>query len=322
MSGILFLMISASDVLSWHALPGAAALKISEWTVGFDLRMSRISVKEYVLVDAPDGSEYTLSRLDWELDRVWTGGISLTHRMHRHGYLSFGVWLNLPISSGTMDDYDWANETRFDDLLYDGLWTHYSHQKNKLNYLFSLDVNYHFTTGFLFRFYCGGGLALRAFKMDAYDGYTQYPENPVTTSPLQVTPTDTEGTGITYSLVTVAPYASLGFIWHPARSLDLSLFVIGSPVARVIAVDNHLFREVEFRDTLDWGLYLFTALRIGVALSSAVRLQLQLEGLLQPKTKGDATSKDTSTGVTYILGQSGAASTSSLSFVLRVEFRI
>lgn len=323
---VLSLALLALPLCGWHALPGAIPLEKGKWSMATDVRISSISAREYVLVKDNAGDEYMLSRLDWELKALTTLGASFSRKALAHsGLVNFGAWIWLPTARGTMGDYDWAHDDGAlpePNLLYDGLWTHFSHHENKINHFITLDGNYFFQSGGkTLRFVGGGGVFLRSFRMDAYDGYIQYPPDPTTTSPLDTPKTNVYGTGITYQLLTLAAYAGCGVIWNPGK-VDISLFGFVTPLTQLKAIDQHLFRSLEFTDHINMGWYIFSALRIGVALSPKMRLQLQAELLLQPKKRGDSYVEDMTSGAGGWLDQQGASSTRGLSLALRLEFLI
>ena len=324
----LALTMLTLPLCGWHALPGALPLEKGKWSMATDVRISSISAREYVLVKDNAGDEYMLSRLDWELKALTTLGASFSRQAVAHsGLANFGIWFGLPTAGGTMGDYDWAHmDTTGTNLMYDDLWTNFSHHKNKLNHFISLDGNYFFQAGSkTLRFVGGGGVFLRSFRMDAYDGYLQYPADPTTTSPLDTPKTNVYGTGITYQLFTLAAYAGCGVIWNPGK-IDVSLFGFVTPLTQLKAIDQHLMRHdygadyLEFTDHIDMGWYIYSALRIGVALSPKMRLQLQAELLLQPKKRGDSYMELVGLNAGGWLDQQGASSTRGLSLALRLEF--
>jgi outer membrane protease len=103
---ITVLLLASLPLAGWHALPADVLPDLEKWATSFEFRYSSISIKEYVLSTAPDGSEYIVSRLDWELERVASFGFNFSCRLLPKLLLTIGGGFDLQPPTEPMDDYD------------------------------------------------------------------------------------------------------------------------------------------------------------------------------------------------------------------------
>jgi len=102
--------------------------------------------------------------------------------------------------------------------------------------------------------------------------------------------------------------------------LSISLKNLYSPVAYIKAVDNHILRDLVFREYLFMGTYLYNEISIKVNFSKYYSLTFNLNHTYIPTFEGKSYVEID--GVTYINGSAGGTSVNEFSFGLGFAFKI
>lgn len=325
---ITTLLLATLPLCGWHALPADILPDLKKWATSFEFRYSSISIKEYVLSTAPDGSEYIVSRLDWELDRVATFNYNFTCRISPKLLLTIGAGFDLQTSIGTMDDYDWAKEDFGGHLLYNGVWSHYSHHENNLRHMLTADINLFRVSGSRIRLFLGGGFFFKLVSMDGINGYYQHtdPTDPLTT-PDTIPPPYPEisGKAISYVHYSFIPYLGAGVRPQLGKRLFTEGFVLVTPLAWAIGKDTHWISypvyDAKYTDYLEWDLYLFVSLKLGFTLSDRTTLSLGWEMVYQPRAEGN-TKVEPWGGGSVVYADTGGGSFRSWNLLLRLGYRL
>ncbi len=186
---------------------------------------------------------YRESELDWSLKPLVLAstGIGIAGKSGFRG--DFQARFAAPLPSGTITDSDYLN--------FDGVLTHFSqHDAYAERAIFlDLDLGWEFPlrAGFSVTPFVSADLAL--LKLSARNGYLQYP--PQATAPFTPWSTSTPmvsvyGTGILYEQDTLAPAVGLRLSAVLLGSLRGTISCAVTPLVWGQAVDNHLFRQLDF----------------------------------------------------------------------------
>jgi plasminogen activator len=191
--------------------------------------------------EGPGGRRRQLSRLDWDLKGIGMGGGSLSARVLPKLTLNGGLWLALTEGSGEMDDYDWLNVRSPD-------WTHYSLSEVDVTAGYLLDLNATWDlvawNGFTARVRAG-------YKQDGWTWedrgvYLLYPE-------YGYVPQDLGGANmINYEQQFRMPYLGASADWG-AGSFTVSGYLTWSPVVAATDWDEHVARDLHFKETFEGG---------------------------------------------------------------------
>lgn len=198
--------------------------------------------------DGPGGSRRQLSRLDWDIKNVVMGGGSLSVRPFNQQRnflerftLNGGIWVALTKGSGEMEDYDWLD-------INSGDWTHYS--------LSDVDVTegYIFDLNLAFDLWANPAFTVRAmagYKQDGWSWedsgkYLLYPE-------YGYVPQYRDGDNmINFEQEFRMPYIGATVDWN-WQALTLSGYLTWSPIVEATDWDEHVARDLHYKDTFKDG---------------------------------------------------------------------
>lgn len=198
--------------------------------------------------DGPGGSRRQLSRLDWDIKNVIMGGGSLSVRPFNQQRnflerftLNGGIWVALTKGSGEMEDYDWLD-------INSGDWTLYS--------LSDVDVTegYIFDLNLAFDLWANPAFTVRAmagYKQDGWSWedsgkYLLYPE-------YGYVPQYLDGDNmINYEQEFRMPYIGATVDWN-WQALTLSGYLTWSPIVEATDWDEHVARDLHFKETFKDG---------------------------------------------------------------------
>lgn len=159
--------------------------------------------------------------------------------------------------------------------------------------------------------------------MDASDGYYWYTDtdNPTSTpSPSSPDTGSLSGVGISYAHHSFIPYAGVGLRQQIGSDFHISGFILASPFSWALGIDNHWLRNLKFTDYLEWDLYLFFSVKIGIKLSSCISLMVGWEMTYQPRAEGNTKVED---GTSYaVYADTGGGSFVSQTGSLGLSFRM
>ncbi len=198
--------------------------------------------KEHVFdYESRGQSRRQLSRLDWDLKNVAMGGGSLSVRLWDRLALNGGLWLALSEGSGEMDDYDWLDVRSSE-------WTHYSLSDVDVTEGYLLDVN---AAWKLMQMHGFSTHVLVGYKQDGWTWedrgvYLLYPEFGYVPYPL-----DGENM-ILYEQEFRMPYLGANVDWSRG-AFTLSGYVKWSPIVEGTDWDEHVAREMSFKETFEGG---------------------------------------------------------------------
>ena len=199
--------------------------------------------KEHVYdYDSMDGSRRQLSRLDWDLKNVVMGGGNGSVRLLNRLTINGGVWLALTEGNdGEMDDYDWLDTTSSD-------WTHYSLSEVDVTQGYIVDVNAAWDlvvwNDLTARIYVG--YKQNDWKWEDRGVYLLYPE-------YGYIPVDLDGEHmIDYEQEFRIPYLGGSADWA-LGDFTLTGYVTWSPIVSATDWDEHVARDLHFKETFDGG---------------------------------------------------------------------
>jgi len=241
--------------------------------------------KEYVYPVLGETNGEFLSELTWDMKPVFYFGIqaefSRVNIMNSPGFFSsFSFKIGIPADSGVMEDRDWLYPAN--DKL-----TRYSCHTNRTNEFFLMDAAVGFSFPVKSLLYLNpfiGGSWMR-FVFTGRNGYGIYND---------WYPKEQDFSGkkvIRYQQDWLL--LSIGFsagtnIFYPF-SFAVSFKI--SPLTYCSATDNHLERDMTFRDFSRWGLYIEPSFKVSFVIKQA-ELSLGTSYRQIGKTKGDSYIKE------------------------------
>ena len=199
--------------------------------------------KEHVYdYETVDGSRRQLSRLDWDLKNVVMGGGNGSMRLLNKLTLNGGVWFALTEGNdGEMDDYDWLDTTSSE-------WTHYSLSEVDVTQGYIVDVNAAWDlvtwNDLTARIYAG--YKQNGWTWEDRGVYLLYPE-------YGYIPVDLDGENmINYEQEFRIPYVGGSADWA-LGDFTFTGYVTWSPFVSATDWDEHVARDLHFKETFDGG---------------------------------------------------------------------
>ncbi|MDD2240413.1 MAG: omptin family outer membrane protease [Kiritimatiellae bacterium] len=244
-------LVAVSAQAGFRATPMAASSRRAgmPFTGQLSLGLANGEGKEHVYdYDGPGGSRRQLSRLDWDIKNVIMGGGSLSVRPFNQQpnflnrfTVNGGMWIALTEGSGEMDDYDWLDTGSSE-------WTHYS--------LSDVDVTegYIFDLNLAFDVWANPAFTVRAmagYKQDGWSWedsgqYALYPD-------YGYIPVDLGGENmINYEQEFCMPYLGATVDWN-WQAWTVSGYLTWSPIVEATDWDEHLARNLDFKETFEDG---------------------------------------------------------------------
>lgn len=306
-------------LLGTPLLAGPAA---TAWQPGTSLTVSigvqQVSIREFVL-----DKDYTVSRLDWEVEQLWQLGLLLQHPLPGRWTLQAALQAGIPRTGGTMDDYDWIWQDSSGALLYDGALSHHSWHDNRVTLDLEADLNFSYmlrpAPGIRIR--PGAGIHYRCFSMAGSDGGAHYPSS-ISDPDSGWKNTTFSGDVITYRHHRFFPYLLLQLEFQPLPPWIISVQSAFSPWGFILAVDDHLMRTppIRFLDyTHGFGrIHLQLEQKFLLSGRTACSLTLFLERIA--RMEGDSFSE--SNGTTYSLSTQGATDLKAYGISAGFSFRL
>jgi len=229
---------------------------------------------------------YRESELDWSLKPLILAdtGIGVAGKSGFRGNLE--VRFAAPLPSGTITDSDYLN--------FDGVLTHFSqHTAYAERAVFlDLDLGWEFPLRSSLSVTPFASADLALLKLSARDGYAQYP--PQATAPYTPWSPDTPkvsvyGTGILYEQDTLAPALGLRLSAVLPANLRWTISCAVTPFVWALAVDNHLFRQLDFTSTLANGFMIDPSIAVEYQASRSTVLSLEVSYCSIAGLVGDTT---------------------------------
>jgi outer membrane protease len=265
------------------------------------------------LVYKSAGDDTLLSELIWDLKRLFYLGTALdfgrTNPWERWGFFAgASIKYGLPLKAGVMEDRDWLAEKG-------GYLTHYSRHDAYSNGLLFSDLSLGFSFPLFNTLLLKPGIrfSYMYFSWSAQDGFKQYVPDPKSGEDYQpwdsgITKIPISGTGILYS--------QHWFILAPALAAALKLssrsfldfYIAATPFIFCAATDDHLQRNLQFRDYLSWGLSLEGGAGCAFALTERFEIRLDCGIRYISGPRGETYKKITgdTEPVFYLSGEGGA----------------
>jgi outer membrane protease len=230
---------------------------------------------EEIVYKSP-GNDTFLSQLLWDIKPLWyTGGLldfSRINPMEKMGFFTvLSLKFGFPGNTGIMEDRDW--EAPADALSHYSRSDAYTNGALLLDYVLGLSLP--LKQFALLKLYWGG--SWMSFHWTSRDGYTQY----ASFSNNAYLPLDDStpkrplyGTSINYSQNWLISYPGAALCIPLPRGFRAALSFQISPLIYCVAWDDHLLRDIEFRDYITGGLYMEP--RGDAAFSFGNRFELSL----------------------------------------------
>lgn len=240
------------------------------------------------------GDRQLLSQLDWDLHNVVLVGAEISVVLQNYFWVNAGLWGAATQGGGQMTDSDWLLEQPGSP------WTDWSLSSVDVTRAWLLDLNINFE---MTRF---GALGLRGIAGYKYNTWRWedhgiqhiYSSNPTVPGGFRNdVAADSSETGIIYEQDFHIPYIGVG-LNYARGPWNLDAFVLYSPY--VIANDNdqHLIRNLDFKETFTGGEYIGLGLRGTYTFPYNFFATLALDGQIIPEIYGDQSVTDTLTGQT------------------------
>lgn len=229
-------------------------------------------VKEFVYDNG-----YTVSELDWPLLPAFYVGAKIDIGA-KSGFLSsVELQLGIPSNAGSMTDSDFLNG--------DGVKTDFSQSDGDLQSSILLTAQAGWGLPFDIP---GGGTAtfepylsfeFLQIQWTAQNGYLQYPPEtspPYTPWSPSTPQTPIYGTAIIYTQDYLIPAMGIKGSFPLTGSLKMTASFAFSPFLWCFDKDSHLFRQLDFYDTMSGGLFIEPRLSATYALSSKLAVTLDV----------------------------------------------
>ncbi len=278
------------------------------------------TAQEFVFEDG-----YKVSELDWSIKPLTYWGA----RVFLSGSSGFEASVDLRSGfdgfTGSITDSDYLNG--------DGDKTHYSVHDcyTERAFLFDFKAGWVVKASRTVTLTFKGSVEAMDFKWSARDGYLQYPAElvyPYTPWSEDVAKSGIVGTGITYTQNYLALGAALGLRLDIKNGWEVMVGFGYSPLVYCNDVDNHLFRGIDFYETMSGGFLIEPEAALSFAIDSRSRLVLDASYRLAKGLVGDTKMVFTSAQSTYppgsymILKNGGGAAYSALDLALRYEMNL
>jgi outer membrane protease len=244
-----------------------------------------------------------LSQLLWEIKPVYYYGLAMdfsrAQPMDRWGFFSnFSLKSGIPDSSGNMEDRDWASK---ENTALTGYSIHDNFTDNLLLLDFSAGVSFpikrilliktYLTVSYMhFSFYGENGYGTYARETPPYSGiFAPIDDNP------NIIQFNGKVINYTQDWFIIAPGVSLGYYFNTRFYAEL-LFQI-SPLIFCDDLDEHLLRDIQFRDYMWGGIFLepgfhfswFANKRLELSLGFSWRYIVRTSGETYIKRSGSTT---------------------------------
>jgi outer membrane protease len=244
------------------------------------------------------GKDTYMSQLLWNLKPLFYAGggldFSRINPMERWGFFTgFSLKFGFPGNTGIMEDRDWNAP---EDAL-----SNYSQSDNytdgALLFDYLLGLSFPLKSFALLKIY--GGISWMSFHWTGRDGYIQYA--PVSNNvylPLDDSAAQEPlyGASITYSQDWLLIYPGAALCIPLPRRFRAALSFQISPLIFCVARDDHLLRNIEFRDYLFGGLYLEPRGDVSFSFTTRFELSLHVSYRFIKGAKGDSYARDTGAG--------------------------
>jgi hypothetical protein len=231
-------------------------------------------LNEWVFCDINGNGAYdfTLSRLDWQLDPLCYAGVSLSLEPLPRFFIGFGGWLGIPGTLGFLEDRDWDLGT--------GIYIIFSHHDNVLVSAQFADINLGYSIVYENNFVLNAitGFNFKRFTMSGRNGYQEIPPGtPFATFPGEV---------INYECNIFIPYFAAEAAWAPLPFLSIDAFIsVSPPLTFVYARDNHVGGNY-FVDRPQFGFFITGILNLSLHLGAGFDLRLHNMVMWLPPIKG------------------------------------
>ena len=238
-------LVSAPTWAAFQAGPIASVTEGKGVSFGGQVSLGVLNgeAKEHVYdYETADGSRRQLSRLDWDLKNVVMGGGNGSVRLLNKLTLNGGIWFALTEGNdGEMDDYDWLDTTSSE-------WTHYSLSEVDVTEGYIVDVNVAWDlvtwNDLTARIYAG--YKQNGWTWEDRGVYLLYPE-------YGYIPVDLDGENmINYEQEFRMPYVGGSADWV-LGNFTFTGYVTWSPIVSATDWDEHVARDLHFKETFDGG---------------------------------------------------------------------
>jgi len=240
------------------------------------------------------GARYHLSELDWDIRNVVMVGAEATMVLNKTFRINAGLWGAATQGNGQMNDYDWLLEEPGSP------WTDWSLSEVDVTRAWMLDLN---VSAELTRF---GALGLRGiigYKYNTWSWEDHGVRHIYSTDPTvpggfrNDVANDPPTTGVTYEQDFHIPYIGVGLNYVAGR-WDVDGYVLYSPMVVATDYDQHVIRQLAFKETFSDGQYIGAGVRGSCTFLDSYFVTLALDGQIIPEIYGNSTATDTQTGQT------------------------
>jgi outer membrane protease len=252
---------------------------------------------------AYDGKDYILSELDWDLRPLFYAGYGLSIEAVGGFHASLDAKLGVPAMTGSIQDSDWLNY----DVNGDPSKTNFSRHDSFSERAILLDARvgwaFAVTSWLILEPFASAGFM--DFKWSARDGYLQYPPGYMLSQPPPYAPwtentakVPVSGTGIIYEQSWFVPALGLAAGFSLGSGISVSASFAAAPWVFCKDIDNHLFTESDYYDTMAGGYSLEPAVSMEWKLSGNAVFSLGLSYSYLAGLRGTTTVVESGSGIT------------------------
>ncbi|WP_145488970.1 omptin family outer membrane protease [Yersinia aleksiciae] len=226
--------------------------------------LGSLNAESQEFVYQPENSGHKVSQLDWKAKNTPTIKMDISWDLLSRLTLTARGWSTLSSGHGTMDDYDWLNQSQ-------NQWTHWSHhEKTNLNYANEIDLNA--------KFWLLHGNDYRIGVMSGYqqsnNSWTAYGGNYSYNNSSQITTLSNNVVAIGYKQKFDMAYLGLAGSYR-YQDFEFNTLVKYSPWVNAYGSDKHYQRNLSFKDTSKNTRYYAVTIGAGYYVTQNTKLFIE-----------------------------------------------
>ncbi|MBN0986686.1 omptin family outer membrane protease [Amphritea pacifica] len=231
-----------------------------------------------------------ISELNWDLENIVMIGGGISVGWNDYLQLNLGGWTAVSENSGSMVDRDWYPEISSD-------WSDYSKGSNRLDHGYIIDMNLSYNFSFTENVSVSPMLGFRFNNWKWHDRGGEYIYS-INGGWRNVSGTFPDEIGIVYEQWLYAPYLGVA-VGAGYEKFFVNTYLKGSLWAWSEDEDQHLLRDLEFKDKVNKQRFIGAGIECGYNVTERMSVRLALDYQKFKTGKGSALVIDKTTGDKY-----------------------
>ncbi|NLK46332.1 MAG: omptin family outer membrane protease [Treponema sp.] len=267
---------------------------------------------EYVYSVLPNGADYKLSQLEWNINPAYLMGGTICSDFGAIELSTTVLGLNRT-TNGKLYDWDYEN--------FDGKPTKFSEHTAELSNSLEASGNIAFRFEFSDNFSVApfASINYSRMKFDAYNGYTQYATGSNYWNK-DIPKQELTGKLISYSNTMWYPAAGFQIKTNIFNFISIQAGFSASPYIFANSVDQHWLRNVEFIDTMRKGYGLFGDLKIDVSFLRYHTISIFANSQTIQGVKGKSTQRGIDSNLPPL--PNGKGGTANTNFTFGISYKL